>query len=249
MIIRQYLEPLSIEQLKEDYVHRLPCDRKAVNLRSLKRWRRFPVGTELIKLLPMESSALVAQQKYQEQMEPILPQGAAISVGQFHEGVFSPKYIELPVSNFDCLGTVTSVTSALCQLNRLLNVHRRDFPEASRYCVSHLKKRDKGTVYQLPNNYKAVAMNSLYHDYRPELDTPLIKMQVDDVWHIEAYHVDFHRTIEVYAVMGSVRKGSLGRCNLEEEVMTIMLDVATGKRSITDYKVKEPSLMRRLGVG
>lgn len=75
----------------------------------------------------------------------------------------------------------------------------------------------------------------------------MLKTEIDDIWHIEACrkHSQF-RDYEVYAVMGNARQGLLGCVESVEEVMTIMLNVAMGTRTITDYVVEKKHFLRSL---
>lgn len=136
LVIRQYLYPLTPDQLRTDYVHTLPSGRKAVNLKSLKRWRSLPVGTAIVRVLPVERKALASSQ-------PSRP-AQLIPSGLWEEGILSinktgfwvQKHISLPVSGFDYIGTAMSATGALTQLNRALSARNQNFPMPSHYHVS-----------------------------------------------------------------------------------------------------------------
>jgi len=246
-IVRQYLEPLTPEQLKPSYVHTLPSGRTAVNLKDLRRWKRFSHGTGLIELLSVDKLFTQAsdtdRNPVNSTQNPALGDGAVLSVDQ------SKFWVEKTIDVPTWIGQPRSVTDALSGLSRMLNEQNREFPGASYYAVSRLRKRDKGTVYELPNNYQVIAVNSLYHGHksRPSSGTTLLRMQIDDLWRIEGIWVETKFPLgytKVYSFMGEQREGCLGTCESEEAVLTIMLDVAIGRRKITDYVVEQTLLTR-----
>lgn len=226
--IRQFLKPLCAEQKTEGYVHVLPNNQAVINVRNLKKWRRYRDGTEIMRL--------VSSEVFPDPVRLIIRKEAfrtTLISSEFH-----PNY-GLRGQNM----LTRSLADALTQLYRFVCLNEAEkFLAPSFFGIGSVKRRDEGIEYLLPNNFRVVANASQYTNYVPANGSKMLTMAVDDVWSIEAFSEKDRWAVwkyAVYIVAGEERKKLMGYKRNLTAVLTLMLQIAIGELSVHDYVLEK----------